>query len=234
MTDLKKYLNGVEGFLTDKEGELLFKLAKKVKEGAIVEIGSWKGKSTICLALGSKLSPKRRVFAIDPHTGSSEHQSAYGSKVWTFDVFKENIKRANVEDMIEPIIETSSEAVKNFKHGIGLVFIDGAHEYDDVKTDFLNWFPKVVEGGVVVFHDTIGWLGPRKVVEEYLYKSKNFKNVRFVDSITYGQKTYQNNFFDRLENRYTLILRNFSEYIRSLQIPKPIKAVGKKVLEFIH
>lgn len=40
----------------------------------IVEIGSWKGKSTIWIANGSKDGRNIKVYAIDPHIGSSEHQ----------------------------------------------------------------------------------------------------------------------------------------------------------------
>ncbi len=233
MIDLKKYLDTVDGFLTDKEGGLLFKLAQHVKRGSVVEIGSWKGKSTVCLALGSREGSKSKVFAIDPHTGSPEHQDAFGGKVWTFDTFKENIKRAQVEDIVVPIVKTSGDAVNDFQKDIGLIFIDGAHEYEPVKKDFLEWEPKVLLGGIIAFHDTVGWAGPRKVVEEYLYNSSHFKNVRFVDSITYATKVDKNNFFDRIQNRYMLYVRNISEYVRGLSIPKPIKKIGKIILESI-
>jgi len=233
MINLKKELSGVEGFLTDKEGKLLFEMSQNVKNGVIVEIGSWKGKSTICLALGSKYGYRRSVFAVDPHIGSPEHQDAFGGMVWTFDAFKKNIKNAGVEEIVKPILETSDNAVKSFNQDIGLLFVDGAHEYEDVKNDFINWFPKLSLEGIMAFHDTIGWEGPRKVVETYLYKSESFRDVHFVDSITYGRKVIQNNFFDRLKNRYYLFLRNISEKVRQSEIPKPIKKFGKKILEFV-
>ncbi len=44
----------IEGWLTEKEGIFLYKMANKCTgRGVIVEIGSWKGKSTIWLSLGS-------------------------------------------------------------------------------------------------------------------------------------------------------------------------------------
>ncbi|WP_455277747.1 hypothetical protein [[Eubacterium] cellulosolvens] len=56
---IKKLTDKVEGWLTDKEGELLYKLAKQCTgKGVIVEIGSWKGKSTIWLGMGSKNGKK--------------------------------------------------------------------------------------------------------------------------------------------------------------------------------
>ncbi|MGZ4924459.1 MAG: hypothetical protein ACXV5H_10990, partial [Halobacteriota archaeon] len=51
----KNAAKDTEGWLADIEGTLLYTLGKNCKaNGAIVEIGSWKGKSTIFLAKGSK------------------------------------------------------------------------------------------------------------------------------------------------------------------------------------
>ena len=41
-------IENIQGWLSDTEGILLFKLAKNLNgRGVIVEIGSWKGKSTV-------------------------------------------------------------------------------------------------------------------------------------------------------------------------------------------
>lgn len=54
--------------LTPNEGEYLHRLARlDPGNGVIVEIGSWKGKSTILLALGSMEVGGEKVYAIDPH-----------------------------------------------------------------------------------------------------------------------------------------------------------------------
>lgn len=233
MQYLKDNLRALDGFLTEKEGFLLYNLARTVEKGCIIEIGSWKGKSTVCLARGSKSGNKKTVYAIDPHTGSPEHQGEFGGKVWTFDIFTETLKRAGADDVVTPIVKTSNEAVKDFTESIGLIFIDGAHEYEPVKQDFLEWEPKVLDGGIIAFHDTVGWEGPRKVVEEFLYTGNRFKNVRFVDSITYATKVRQNSALDRVQNRYMVTVRNISEYVRALQIPTPVKKMGKKILEVI-
>ena len=50
----------VEGFLKFNEGYYLYSLAKRT-ELPIVEIGSWKGLSTIFLALGSKAGLHSKV-----------------------------------------------------------------------------------------------------------------------------------------------------------------------------
>jgi MMP 1-O-methyltransferase len=199
-TDETKWIAAkVDGFLTDKEGETLYKLAKDcLPNTVIVEVGSWKGKSTIWLSKGSQKGNNLKVFAIDPHTGSSEHNS--GGKVWTFDKFKENILNAEVSDIVIPLVQTSEDAAKSFDDPVGLIFIDGAHEYNMVKLDFELWLSKVKDGGIMAFHDTTNWPGPRKLVEEKLFKSSNFKGIRFVDSITYGRKRAVITYREKLEN----------------------------------
>src|SRR5574337_1383187 len=88
--ELRELARGIEGWLGDREGEVLYDLARKCTgRGAIVEIGSWKGKSTIWLAKGSKAGNGVKVYAVDTHTGSSEHRQDAGG-VWTFDAFKRN------------------------------------------------------------------------------------------------------------------------------------------------
>ena len=177
----------ISGWLKEREGKILFNLSKKCKEGVIVEIGSWKGKSTIQLAKGSKAGNQIKVYAIDPFTGSPEHHKIYG-KVWTYPEFKENIKKADVEDIIFPIIKTSSEAAKSFKEKIGLLFIDGNHEYDFIKSDLLNYYPKVIEKGIIIFHD-INLIGVRKVLVENVFFSKNFRKIKIIKNLAYAQKT---------------------------------------------
>lgn len=226
--EIKKITEKVDGWLLDKEGELLYNLAKNCKgKGVIVEIGSWKGKSTIWLGHGSKNGNKVKIYAIDPHTQTCEHK--IHSEVWTFEDFEKNIKSAKVDDIIIPIVKTSEEAANNFDKPIELLFIDGSHEYDFIKLDFELWDPKVVDGGVIAFHDTVGQPGPKKVVEEFVYKSRRFSNARFLDSITFAKKTWQNSTTDRLKNRYVLLLKNLYEFAARLHLPKPIKAIGKKL-----
>ena len=187
-TNINKIASRIHGWIYDDERELLYTLAKDCKgSGVIVEIGSWKGKSTIMLGQGSKDGSKITVYAIDPHIGSPEHRERYG-EVWTFNEFKNNIKGAKLDDIVIPIVKTSEKANKNFELPVELIFIDGAHDYESVKLDFVLWFPKVIYGGIMAFHDVFEGTGPKKVVEEFLYESKFFRNVKLVHTIAFGEK----------------------------------------------
>jgi predicted O-methyltransferase YrrM len=142
---VKPLIADVPGWLTDEEGEALYDLARGCTgRGAIVEIGSWKGKSTICLGLGARAGEADRIFAIDPHAD------------YRFEDFKANVERAGIADLVTPIPSLSHAAAGGFDEPIELLFVDGSHEYDLVLEDFEEWVPKVVEGGWVAFHTRRG------------------------------------------------------------------------------
>ena len=193
------------GWLNDAEGSLLYRLACNCTgKGVIVEIGSWKGRSTIWLGHGSRDGRQVKIHAVDPHTGSPEHHQNEANRVWTFDEFQQNIRAAGVDDVVVPHVDYSVNAAREFNEPVEFIFIDGLHDYESVKADFEAWFPKVIEGGVMAFHDTTGWPGPRRLVSERLFKSRCFRKVRFVKSITYGVKTARNSAPERLANRLRL------------------------------
>ncbi|MGN6555888.1 MAG: class I SAM-dependent methyltransferase [Verrucomicrobiota bacterium] len=194
----------VDGWLNPKEGRLLYRLARQCTgRGSIVEVGSWKGKSTIWLSYGSLAGSQAKVHAVDPHTGSPEHSEMFG-KVWTFDEFQRNIANAKVKDVVVPHVDFSTAVAKTFEEPVEFIFIDGLHEYEGVRDDFESWFPKVVNGGTMAFHDTTCWPGVLKLVKERVFKSRRFRKVRFVRSIVYAEKVAQNTVLERLENRFFL------------------------------
>lgn len=233
--EIKKIAKGIDGFLADDEGQLLFSFAKNCqKKGVIVEIGSWKGTSTIWIGAGSKEGNKTKIYAIDPHTGSLNENAGLienQKSLTTFEEFQKNIKSANVDDIVLPIVKTSEQAVKDFNEPVEFIFIDGDHKYESAKLDFDLWFPKVINGGIMAFHDSVGsgFPGPRRVVKDLVYKSKHFKNMGTVNSITFATKTEKNSLKDRIKNRYKLFSKDFYIFAGNLSLPKPIKTIGKKI-----
>jgi len=156
-------VKAVEGWLNPMEQIALLHMPLMVDhvEGALVEIGSFKGKSTVALALGSSLMSmrKRPVHAIDPF-GLYMKQSYYGT-------FMENVKKNGVTDYVIPIRKYSTEAYEECPRQIALLFIDGDHAYESVKHDITHYAPRVVPGGVLAFHDYgTGWPGVTQAVNE--------------------------------------------------------------------
>jgi len=224
LTDLRKRLDDLPGWLSYEEGETLYTLAQKCTgRGVIVETGSWRGKSTTCLGLGSKAGKGVKICSIDRHTDG------------TFPDFQQNIEKAGIADLVTPIRSRSQDAWQDFEKPIELLFIDGAHQYDLVKDDFDHWVPKVVEGGVVAMHDTTWFEGPRRVADEMVFKSRHFKNARFVFSSTsLGTKVPENTAVDRARNRYSLTVKKGVELSRKVfdkdRLPAPLQAAGRKAL----
>lgn len=206
-SDIADFVRPVEGWLFDGEARLLFELARTANpNGVIVEIGSWKGKSTICMAKGAGAGSKCQIVAIDPHIGSEEHQSET-QRVWTFQQFQANIEKAGVTGQITPLVKFSTDAAKDFSQPVSLLFIDGAHDYDSVKADFEAWYPKVISGGVIAFHDTTGWEGPRRFVRTALFRNPQIQGANFSWSISYGVKSAKVTSWHLFLNRFRLCLK---------------------------
>jgi MMP 1-O-methyltransferase len=227
---VKPLIADVPGWLTDEEGEALYELARACSgKGVIVEIGSWKGKSTVCLGLGSRAGASVPVYAVDPHAD------------YRFGDFKDNVGRAGIQELVRPVASLSQAAADGFDEPIELLFVDGSHEYDLVLEDFEKWVPKVVEGGWVAFHDTTWTAGPRKVVGHAIYRSRRFKDARFVvGSTTVARKVERNGFADRARNRYVLGVKTAfwlgSTALKKQRrlLPKPVERLGRRILRAIQ
>jgi predicted O-methyltransferase YrrM len=226
IAELRRLIADIPGWLTDEEGEALYELAKECTgRGVIVEIGSWKGKSTTCLGLGSRAGKRVQIFAVDPHAD------------YRFGEFKENLERAGIADLVTPVPSTSQAKAPDFHEPIELLFIDGSHEYEDVKADFEQWVPKVVDGGTIAVHDTTLWDGPKRVVEDNVYRSTQFKDVRFVfGSTTVATKVSSNTAADRLRARYSLALKRGFElgYRARGFVPPPVALAARRVYRAIR
>ena len=223
-TEIADLVRPVDGWLFDGEARLLFELARTADPaGVIVEIGSWKGKSTICLAKGSEAGPRLKVYAIDPHIGSEEHHAT--GQVWTFEEFQKNIRNAGVQDSVVPLVKMSVEAAQDFSLPVSIVFIDGAHDYDSVKADFEAWFPKVIEGGVVAFHDTTGWDGPRRLVRTALFRNPHIRGASFSWSIAYGWKSSTTSALSSFANLIRLPLKIVHENALNIAAKPAVKRV---------
>lgn len=207
--DLLKSAGKIEGMLTDKEMLLLYGLAKNGPgKGVILEIGSYKGKSTACLALGTKEAKREKVFAVDWHEGWKNVV-----KGGTFGEFSENMKKCGVEDYVRPVVMKSEDAAVMWRKRnvpIRLLWIDGSHDYKDVRKDFVVWNRFLVEGGIAAFHDSF-WGGPYRVVNEYLLKSGKFSCAGMVDYITFAVKSPPDA-EEKKRNRRMLLLRSLLKY----------------------
>ena len=153
----------IQGWMTYEEQLCLYEESKK--HHTIVEVGSWKGRSSIALLTGNK----GKVYCVDTWRGSADVMdltNAMAKQEDVFEVFKENTKEFSNLNIIR---KPSIEAAKDFEdESIDFCFIDAGHSYEECKADALAWSCKVKKGGTIAFHDYQPdiWMGVVKCIDE--------------------------------------------------------------------
>jgi predicted O-methyltransferase YrrM len=213
--------------LTSSEVDFLYRLGQANHcQGVIVEIGSWKGKSTIALARGAAIVNNALVYAIDPHTPLAEE----GYTEDTEAEFLANIQNSGVSDRVIPMIMTSEQAARNWQLPVRALWIDGDHRYEAVRLDFALWEPHLVEGGILAMHDTIRKPGPKRVLWESVFRSERFQQIAIVDNITAARKVKKVSINAKIEKSLVLALRALYIAARKSHVPHS-KTLGRSLLE---
>lgn len=52
-------------------------------------------------------------------------------------------------------------------NSLGLVYLDGDHSYPGVMTDLVNWYPKLINGGIISGHDLLNDYGVKQAVTDF-------------------------------------------------------------------
>ena len=162
--DLPLDINTVKGFLDADEGAALYEHALAAADlGPLLEVGSYCGKSSVYLGTACKRK-QSILFAVDHHRGSEEHQlgeayhdpelyDAHFAKMDSFPQFRRTLARANLEEVVVPIVAPSALAARFWSTPLGLVFIDGGHSMQAALHDYRSWAGHVIRGGYLVIHD---------------------------------------------------------------------------------
>ncbi len=153
--------NFIAGWMSFKEQLFLFEQARNME--SVIELGSWKGKSTYALCK----SGCPDVTAIDTWMGSKAEPSAHAQAKdgSVFAEFKRNMEGFTNLTVVQSDI---NEAVKDYEDGaVDMIFIDAGHEYDEVKNDIIKWKPKAKL--ILCGHDYCSaWSGVTRAVDELL------------------------------------------------------------------
>lgn len=184
MTKTFQHIKDIDGWLTPDETKCLYDLVASLPHDSIVvEIGSYRGKSTVALGLGA-LSSGGHVFAIDPHEGAK-----YGFSMADEKHLIQNLKAFAVEKAITVITATSKDTLKTWEKQIDVLWIDGDHEYEAVSFDVRMWGSWVKRGGYIAMHDcgSDKWWGVQQAYNELL-ASGDFEHVYDVDSLRLARR----------------------------------------------
>jgi predicted O-methyltransferase YrrM len=145
----------VEGWCTPEEGDALYDAACDLpRDATVVEIGTWKGRSAVALALGSR-SNERRVITIDDDT-SLDRLEGLKQTALTF------------EFPIVSIVGDSRDWASRWDVSINFLYIDGWHDSENVRADYAAWATHVVPNGAIWFHDAYGagWPDVHALIDE--------------------------------------------------------------------
>lgn len=172
----------IPGWMSEMELEWLIEQASTRR--IAIEIGSWKGRSTKAIAL----SVLGVVYAVDHWmAGSPPNETrrlvdhdwqevvARGSDVIKAE-FHANLASEIASGKCVPTGLSSEQSVGKLKELLGgrkvdMVFIDGDHEYADVKRDIELYRPLLEGGGLLCGHD-YPWPGVWKAASELVPKHR--------------------------------------------------------------
>jgi glycosyltransferase involved in cell wall biosynthesis len=161
----------VDGWLTEEEALVLIAAADQALRAlppphALVEVGSYLGRSTVVLAgVIAAVAPRARVHAVDPHEGEvGAVDTGTETAFPTFDRFLGNLARAGVSSYVVPIRRRSSDV--DWRDPIALLYVDGLHDYENCARDFHHFEPWLARGGCAAFHDYATWPGVTTFVDE--------------------------------------------------------------------
>ncbi|MDQ4040527.1 MAG: class I SAM-dependent methyltransferase [Actinomycetota bacterium] len=143
----------IEGYTLPVELNMLYHLALEIEgPGAVVEIGSYLGRSTVVLGRAVADGGREPVIAVDPHTSALGYE---GEEPRATDrEFLRNVERAGVADHVRLMHTTSVEAAAGWSgEPVRLLFVDGWHSYDAVTEDVRAWGPYLTPTAWIVFDD---------------------------------------------------------------------------------
>lgn len=153
----------------------------------IIEIGAWKGRSTLMMAHYTK----GKVYAVDHWSGPSnvmEHADGYKEVLDNGPDFVYNQFCKNVEEYKDKIVvvrehsNTAYKTIEQYGKDFDMLFIDGDHTYPQVLYDIRNYSKLLKPGALICGHDYPGYPGVVKSVNEAFGAQNigNFEQIWYV------------------------------------------------------
>jgi predicted O-methyltransferase YrrM len=148
--------------LDPQETDLLMKYVRTCKLH-FVEIGTHRGGSS---ALISKYLPKGALLTtIDIFDKPPRNSLPPEGRPASRKLAEENIRKEGDITRSEIISGVSWKVGKGWKKPVDVLFIDGDHRYQAVKSDMNAWIPHIVKGGIIILHD-INFKGIERALKE--------------------------------------------------------------------
>jgi predicted O-methyltransferase YrrM len=165
---VEEFLARTEGMTSLAEAKLLYDLAREVQDGCIVEVGAYRGRTTVALGRGSLDGHRVPVFTIEPH---QTFTGVLGGRFGPSDAgaFQRAMLETGCYHVVRLVSLSSEQAVQGWRSPVSLLWIDGDHRYEGVRRDFESWRPHLMRGATVVFDDASDpAIGPHRLIAEIL------------------------------------------------------------------
>ena len=142
-----------------------------------LEIGTYKGRSAAYMMHRILQSGKDIGFiTVDPFDGSGDKYSKYPREI--YQDFSQGIKALGIK--VVHLVGRSQDLAPYLADGsLAFVFVDGSHDYQDVKADLEAYLPKVKPGGILAGHD-LQYQDVKRAVKPYKYEV--WKNCYLIKS----------------------------------------------------
>ena len=222
----------VPGHLGENEARFLSLVAACAPAtGAIVEIGSFKGRSTVMLAKVASHYSLGPIVSIDPHNSPELFDLKANPQASSYTDFLHSLASAGVTDHVEVHVSCSAAVAPSWTRPIRFLWIDGDHSYEGAKTDLDGFLPHLVPGGIVAFHDALNaFPGPIRVFTEEVLRSGQFGAAGFVQSIAWAQFRPEDG--HKFQSSRRALDRSSSRLIPLLQSGKELRGLAKKWYKF--
>jgi MMP 1-O-methyltransferase len=220
------------GFLTEREGRFLALIAAAAPaQGTMLEIGSYKGKSTVGLASVAQRYGLGPVVAVDPHSAPAVTDYGHGTSQSSWDDFRATLRAAGVEGSVEAHRAYSRDLARDWKRPIRLLWIDGDHTYKGAREDIDLFGPHVVPNGIVAFHDVLhSFEGPVRVFAEVVLGSNDFGPAGLCGSIGWAQyRPADGTSWKAARQRLKRKLERLIPFVRGGEDPKGLRKLRYKL-----
>ncbi len=221
----------VEGFLSPNEMRFLaLTAACPTAAGDVLEIGSFKGKSTVVLAKAAQLAGDAKIYAVDPLTAPSETDPDLRGDESSLKDFLANIERCNVADLIEFHQTFSHKLAETWTRPLRFLWIDGDHTYKGTKLDFDGFAPHLADGAIVAIHDVLHEFdGGIRVFMEDILLSPHFGASGFCGSIGWAQYRADEKTGERFRAVKLSLYRKLSRLIPHIVLKNNLHGLEKKI-----
>ena len=168
----------IEGWTTPRELRFLALLAAcPTTTGAVLEIGSYRGRSTTLLARANQLVSSNAIVAVD-------HLLQAGA----YEAFQETMRTADVEHLVEFYRMMSWELASDWDRPLRLLWIDANHSYDSTHRYLRSFAPCLADGAMVAIDDVLNrFEGSLRVFLEDILLSPHFGAAGVCGSIGWAQ-----------------------------------------------